>query len=541
MASVLVIRHSIANFQDFPQHYCFGAFKPAQAPVRPSNATLRPSTLLEDLNIMNIQPTFNSSPWFIGLLSAVLLSGCGSWDDNSEVDPDPDNGLPVAAMITAFSPDNQASDVPVTYAPTATFNAAMNANSLNTTTFTLTGPNDSEVEGEVTYSSANMTATFTPDENLEFNTIYTAVVTTGALNELGTPLAAEQSWTFTTMEEQELALSATNPSQGGTACTNRAIRATFNMPVDAATIESPATSFSLVETVNTFAVDGEVSLHGTENTATFTPDSELTPGIEYTVTITTEVTDTNGNALSEPLEWAFTTSDEQCGATIELGMIEPYGVLSNTGVTLGGGPDSTTGLRVDGNVGIYPSGECVGCDGTTVSGVIEIGNTEASDSMLALEAAYDDAIGRTVNLCTLINSGILTANPSATCGGGEDGVFPPGLYWSGTSIAIPVDGTITLDAQNDSDAVFIFQSESSIDTIGGNTNVILANGAQAKNVFWVAVSSATIGGTDSTFAGTILALIGITVNTGTEMNGRAFARGAEVTVQDDALIIVPVE
>ncbi len=108
-------------------------------------------------------------------------------------------------------------------------------------------------------------------------------------------------------------------------------------------------------------------------------------------------------------------------------------------------------------------------------------------------------------------------------------------------MAIPAGGTITLDAKNDPDAVFIFQSASTIDTIGGDTHVILANGAQAKNVFWVAGSSATIGGVNSDFAGTILAAMAITVNTGTEMDGRALARGAEVTVQDGALVIVPAQ
>ena len=163
----------------------------------------------------------------------------------------------------------------------------------------------------------------------------------------------------------------------------------------------------------------------------------------------------------------------------------------------------------------------------------------ASDALVALAAAYNDAIGRATSVCTLIDSGILTTNPSLPCGGAANGTFTPGLYWSGTSIAIPAGGTITLDAQNDPTAVFIFQSESTINSIGGNTHVILANLAQAKNVFWVAKSSATIGGTTSDFKGTVFALVAVTVNTGTAMAGRALARGAEVTVQDGALITVP--
>jgi hypothetical protein len=171
--------------------------------------------------------------------------------------------------------------------------------------------------------------------------------------------------------------------------------------------------------------------------------------------------------------------------------------------------------------------------------VLESGTVPAQDAMNALTAAYNDAIGRSSNVCTLIGSGILVTNPSIACGGTANGTFAPGLYWSATSIAIPAGGTITLDAQNDPSAVFIFQSESTINSIGGNTHVVLAHGALAKNVFWVAKSSATIGGTNSDFAGTVLALAAATVNTGTQMLGRALARGAAVTVQDGAKITVP--
>jgi hypothetical protein len=101
-----------------------------------------------------------------------------------------------------------------------------------------------------------------------------------------------------------------------------------------------------------------------------------------------------------------------------------------------------------------------------------------------------------------------------------------------------VGGTITLDAMNDPNAVFIFQSESTIIT-NANSHIILANLANANNVFWVAKSSATIGGTGADFAGTVLALEDFTVNEDTQMLGRALARNGNVTVQDLALITVP--
>jgi|GEM_PF-2875900 len=484
-----------------------------------------------------------SPKWLFILLATALLAGCGGdWDPVPGADNGNGNGN--GPSVTASSPADNATDVALDAPVTYTFSEAMDADSIDAETFTLVGPDDAGVVGTITYASASNTATFTPESDLEPGSLYTATVTTGVHSSVGDSLAADHSWRFTTALEDEplfISVAATNPMDEGMVCTERAIRVSFDHPLDPVSIVSPATHFGLTETVNTSEVDGEVSLNDEGSTATFTPEFPLSAGVEYTATVTTDVTDENGRTLENAVVWTFTASDDACQPAITLGAIQTFGVLSNTGVTLGGGPDSTTGLRIDGDVGIFPAGACIGCDSTTVSGDIDIGNTVASDAMDALEAAYNEAINLAAGSCTLIDSGVLTTNPSATCGGSADGVFKPGLYWSGTSIAIPAGGTITLDAQNDADAVFIFQSESTIDTIGGDTHIILENGAQAQNVFWVAGSSATIGGTNSDFVGTIMAQIGITVNTGTEMVGRALARGAEVTVQDGALITVPTE
>ncbi len=484
------------------------------------------------------------SAWAAALLTMSLVAGCGGGNWNST--PGAETDTSAAPTVTNTSPGNETADVAVTTAVNVTFGEAIDEATINGTSFVLTDSDNASVAGEVSYSGANMTATFVPDTDLEFATTYNATVTTDVMNSTGQALASDQEWSFTTIAEEVatefITTTEINPVEGGSeVCTNKHPSATFNNPLNPTTILSPAMAFNLVETQNTFTVTGEVSLDQSDTIATFTPAEALNPDLEYTATITTEVEDLNGNSLEEDFVWSFTTIDAICQQTITLGATEPYGVLSNTGVTLGGGPDSTTGLRVDGDVGIFPAGACIGCDTTTVSGVTEIGTVAAEDAIDALEAAYNEATNRATNVCTLIDSGVLTTNPSAACGGNADGVYGPGLYWSGTSIEIPAGGTITLDGGNDNNAVFIFQSESTIDTIGGDTHMILQNGAQAKNVFWVAQSSATIGGTNSDFTGTILALIGITVNSGTDMLGRALAQGAEVVIQDGALVTVPTE
>jgi hypothetical protein len=131
--------------------------------------------------------------------------------------------------------------------------------------------------------------------------------------------------------------------------------------------------------------------------------------------------------------------------------------------------------------------------------------------------AYGEASGRTIP--DAINLGV------ANIGGLT---FYPGLYnWTG---AIQISGgNVTLDAQGDSNAVWIFQmaGDLTVPSSGAlpGTQVILAGGAKASNVFWqVAGSSfgATLG-TYNTFNGNILSSLQVILQTGTILNGRALA------------------
>jgi len=110
--------------------------------------------------------------------------------------------------------------------------------------------------------------------------------------------------------------------------------------------------------------------------------------------------------------------------------------------------------------------------------------------------------------------------------------FAPGLYKTSSAVILSA-GNVTLDAQGDANAVFIFQVGSTL-TTSGSTQVILAGGAQAKNVFWQVSSEATLG-TNSTFQGTIMALQSITLDTGATLVGRALARNGEVALQGNPI------
>jgi hypothetical protein len=109
--------------------------------------------------------------------------------------------------------------------------------------------------------------------------------------------------------------------------------------------------------------------------------------------------------------------------------------------------------------------------------------------------------------------------------------FTSGVYKSTSSLALT--GDVTLDAQGDPSAVFIFQISSTLIT-GSGSHVVLANGASACNVFWQVGSSATLG-TNSVFKGSILALTSITITTGVNLQGRALARNGAVTLDTDVI------
>jgi hypothetical protein len=97
-------------------------------------------------------------------------------------------------MVVSTNPVNGANGVPVNTTVTATFSEAMDASSVNTTTFTVKDPANNPVPGVVTYSGK--TATVTPSANLAFSTTYTVAVTTGVKDLAGNNLAGDYIWTF---------------------------------------------------------------------------------------------------------------------------------------------------------------------------------------------------------------------------------------------------------------------------------------------------------------------------------------------------------
>jgi hypothetical protein len=418
----------------------------------------------------------------------------------------------ITPTVSATVPANAATGVTISGKIAAAFSETMDPLTVNTASFTLK-QGTTAVAGTVSY--AGVTATFTPAGNLVPLTTYTARITTGARDLAGNALATDFGWSFTTgatLDTTAPTVSATVPANAATAVPiNQTINATFSEAMDPLTISTA--SLRLIGPGGT-AVTGTVDYDVSSKIATLNPVSNLAPTAVYTATITIGARDLAGNALAANFAWSFTTAATTAGqAPVALGAASTFAVLAASTVT------STGGTTVNGDLGLSPGTAVSGFPPGIVNGTIHAADAAAAQAQLDLATAYNDAAGRTVGAITLAgNLGGLTLTPA--------------LYKSTSSLEIS-SGNLTLDAQGDANAVFIFQMASTLTTTVGR-QVILSGGAKAANVFWQVGSSATLG-TGSVFKGNILASASISVMTGAAVEGRLLARTAAVTLDENII------
>jgi hypothetical protein len=432
-------------------------------------------------------------------------------------------GGSVTPLIIATDPVNNATNVFLNKTVSATFNMAMYPLTINTTTFTVK-QGTTNIAGTVSYIGT--TARFTPTVIFAPNTVYTATINTGAQNISGTPLASAHIWTFTTGSIIGPIITLTDPANNASGVAlNKIITANFNMPMDPLTINN--TTFTLKQ--GTTIITGTVTYLGT--TATFTPVSNLSLNTTYTATISTGAKNIAGIQLANDYVWAFSTNAVVGGPNVNLGQAEEFGILAGVGVSNNAGFSQIHNM----NVGISPGvrSSVTGFPpAIVVNGAIYASNDSAAiAAMLALAKQHlTDAY--------LFAEGATSPAPATVSGDLGGTTLTPGIYKS-TSTLLVQSGNLTLDAQGDANAVWIFQIASDFTTIGGaGGSIILSGGAQAKNVFWQTGSSATIG--DNTiFKGNVLALTSITMNSNATAEGRMLARNGSVVMTSTNIITKP--
>ena len=207
-----------------------------------------------------------------------------------------------------------------------------------------------------------------------------------------------------------------------------------------------------------------------------------------------------------------------------IGTAGSYGALGGSTVT------NTGNTVILGSLGVSPGSAITGfaaIDGGPglFTGAVNQGNAAAAQARADANTAYISlaGLGFTTDL-TGIDLGGLT--------------LTPGVYRF--SSFAQLTGALTLNALGNNNARFVFQIGSTLTTASNSTvsftNLsLLANCGPDNGLFWQVGSSATIG-TNSAFAGNILALASITLNTGASINfGRALALNGAVTLDNNRI------
>lgn len=474
-----------------------------------------------------------------------------------------------APTVISTIPLSGATSVPTNQILSVTFSEVMDSATITATgTFTLavSGVGGATVSGTVGY--AGTIATFTPSSALTPSTQYTAMISTAAEDLSGNALVANFMWSFTTgtgPDSTSPTITLTSPASGAMAVPlNAAVSATFSKPMNPLTITAPGTFTLAVAGVGGAAVAGNVAYDSVSQIATFAPSANLATNTQYTATISPAATDLAGNPLvsgTAPNPWSFTTTTTMGATGPNLGTASTFGSIGGgAGITNAG-----TETIINGDIGTTGASTLVtgfhdagpGCIYTETPLNVGMVNGNIYTAPPPPDGTCPEGNATTFAIATQAlsdaNAAFINLSPASRPGGTDPGAgqlggiapLPPGTYKAAGGSFMITGADLTLDGQGDMNAVWVFQMASSllVGDPGTPRNVLLINGAQAKNVFWQVGSSATINAAGGgTMVGTIIAAAGVTFSTFghttlTVLNGRALGLNASVTMVNTVITV----
>jgi len=429
-------------------------------------------------------------------------------------------------VITA--PADLASGVAANTSVTATFSEDMLAATLTNTTFTVFNTTlGTAVPGTVAYTASAKTATFTPSAgSFAGSSQFTATITAAATDLAGNALAGNgaQTWTFSTAASGDTSaptVAGTSPQAGASAvCVTKIVSVTFSEPVDAASVNT--STFGVTD--NGVAVAGSTTYDASSRIATFSTSNAagFPAGRPLVATVksgSSGVKDLAGNALAADAQWGFTTGTLACAAGPDLRVVVAFGVFGGTAGVTNEGLDT----HIDGNLGSTAACSQVTGLHDPVNAFTQTAQNAGEVNGLVFCApplpgtATSAAVAAQVRGEAQAAYAELVALPAGTDpAAGQLGglVLPPATYTAAAGAFSVTTGDLTLDAQGDPNAVWVFQSAASL-TVGLNgtpRNVLLINGARARNVFWQVGSAARIED-GSSLVGTVMVQSGASFST----------------------------
>lgn len=219
-------------------------------------------------------------------------------------------------------------------------------------------------------------------------------------------------------------------------------------------------------------------------------------------------------------------SSAHAATAIPLGTSAQFAVLAGAGVTNTGSTTiQTVDASVRGDVGTAPTDTITGDAG--ISWIAPATGSLHKADEVAEQAQADNLIGYNA----------ASGAPSSSALGAQLDTLTllTGVHTASSTLNLAENGTVTLDAENDPSAVFIFQVGSSLTMEVGST-VALINGADPCNVFWQVSEDATIK-TNAMFQGTVLAENAIVAQSGADFIGRLLAQNASVTLDNNTFVL----